>query len=85
MSEKESITHFIIHRMTEESHEEQSNAPKVLSCGGMYLSRPRNSASLKRLEYNVLNLANQKEPVKICTGKRWANPLYEMLHKEVLN
>lgn len=85
MNGRESITHFIVQRVTEETTCAQRANPTVLSCGGMYLSRPVAKAPFQKLQYNILNLANQKEPVKVFTGQRPLNMLMEILSKEILN
>lgn len=60
--------------------------PAVLSCGGMYLSRPKAQLP-QRIVYHVLNLANQEEPTKIFTGRHHllANILHQALAKEAMN
>ena len=83
---KESITHFIVQRVTEETCGNQaSENPTVLSCGGMYLPRPKLNPQDSRVIYHILSLANQNEPTKIFTGRRPINALFQILSKENMN
>lgn len=79
-----SITRLILERTAVESrHYPPTNHPAVLSCGGMYLPRTKDPAPV---HYNILNLANEKEPIKIYVGRRrLTNLLYHILAKEAMN
>lgn len=81
-----SITRLILERAAQgEQNFVGYKNPAVLSCGGMYLARPRSFVPAK-VFYDVLNLANPKEPIKIYTGRhRLANLLHQVLAKEALN
>ena len=81
-----SITQLILQRATEEGQGFLGNKnPAVLSCGGMYLPRPK-TALPPRIVYHVLNLANKQEPIKIYVGRRaLTNLLHQVLAKEALN
>ena len=57
--------------------------PTILSCGGIYIPRRKLPA---KIVYHVLNLANEKEPIKIYTGRsRMTNFLQQVLAKESMN
>lgn len=81
-----SMTRLILERTTEEGQwVSDARNPAVLSCGGMYLPRPKTQAP-PRVFYHVLNLANPKEPIKIFIGQqRMANLLHQALAKEAMN
>ncbi len=85
MNGRESITHFIVQRVTEETTSAPRANPTVLSCGGMYLPRPKTKTPFQKISYDILNLANQSEPAKVFTGQRPLNMLMEALSKEILN
>lgn len=84
MNDGYSITQILFERTKEaEKGFLDDPHPTVLSCGGIYL--PRRKRTLK-VAYQVLNLANEKEPIKIYTGRRsLPNFLQEVLAKEGLN
>lgn len=79
-----SITKYIFERTREaESDFVNHPNPTVLSCGGIYIPRRKTT---DKLIYQVLNLPNEAEPIKIYTGRRGVlNKLNEVLAKEVLN
>lgn len=79
-----SITQFLFERLRETEAGFLNNPnPTVLSCGGIYLPRRKLSA---RVVFQVLNLANNREPIKIYTGRHGKiNLLQEVLSKEILN
>lgn len=81
-----SITRLILERSVLESRQyHPANQPAVLSCGGMYLPRAKTTTNNK-IVFHVLNLANEKEPIKIYVGRRGlANQLYQILAKEAMN
>ncbi|OGQ04462.1 MAG: hypothetical protein A2W61_03580 [Deltaproteobacteria bacterium RIFCSPLOWO2_01_44_7] len=81
-----SITKLILQRTSEEGQGFMDHKnPAVLSCGGMYLPRPK-TALPPRVVYHVLNLANKQEPIKIYIGRRAiTNLLHQVLAKEALN
>lgn len=79
------ISRLIFERAAEESLFKERQHPTVLSCGGMYLPRTK-SAFAPNTSYHVLNLANEKEPIKIYVGRRNpVNLLHQVLAKEALN
>ncbi len=56
--------------------------PTVLSCGGIYIPhRARRNSPL----YHILNTPSDTEPVKVVTGVKPRNVLYEVMQKESLN
>lgn len=61
-----------------------SKHPMVLSCGGIYIPRPKPMGPNDEI-YKILNIANQKEPTKIVMGPIHLNLLQEVLHKESMN
>lgn len=81
-----SMTRMILERAVEEGKQAGVNRhPTVLSCGGMYLPRTRTSVP-GPVNYHVLNLANENEPIKIYVGRRANfNLLYQVLAKEAMN
>ena len=82
----ESITQFLIQRVVEETRDRRiMNNPTVLSCGGMYLPRPKFNFQNSILSYDVLSLANSDKPVKVVTGSHPVNALHQILFKESMN
>lgn len=81
-----SISRFVVERATEESVRipGSSNGPTVLSCGGLYLPKPKLNSNLK-VTYQILNLANEREPTKVLSNQRPVNVLQQVLAKESLN
>ncbi|MBI2091798.1 MAG: hypothetical protein HYT75_02220 [Deltaproteobacteria bacterium] len=61
-----------------------SKHPMVLSCGGIYIPRPK-AASAADGKLNILNVANTKEPTKVIGNGIPMNLLQEVLHKESMN
>ncbi len=58
--------------------------PTVLSCGGIYIPRPRPMGPNDEI-YKIINSPNQKEPTKVVMGSLHLNILMEVLHKESMN
>lgn len=56
--------------------------PTVLSCGGIYIPH---RGSQERIPFQVITTSSQAEPVKVVTGARPRNILYEVLLKESMN
>ena len=56
--------------------------PTVLSCGGMYI--PHHGSQDAAL-YQIITTPSISEPVKVVTGSRPHNVLYEALIKESMN
>ncbi len=81
-----SLTKLILQRASEEGPVGLNpKNPTVLSCGGMYLPRPKISPP-PRMPYDVLHLANPKEPIKLYVGRRdLFNLLHQVLQKEAMN
>lgn len=79
-----SIARLILERAaTEGTRLSENRKTTILSCGGMYLAR---SGQIPPTVYHVLNLANQKEPIKIYVGRRGpVNQLHRALAKEAMN
>jgi len=61
-----------------------SKNPMVLSCGGIFIPRPRSPGQHDEI-YKILNVANTKGPTKIVSGSIPKNLLQEVLHKESMN
>ena len=80
------VTQLILQKAALEGERYLPNRnPTVLSCGGMYLPRPQNALPPK-IAYDVLNLANPKEPIKLYVGRRvLPNLLHQVLQKGTLN
>lgn len=67
-----------------EGVENPAKNPTVLSCGGIFIPRPREMKPGDPL-YHILNVANANEPTKIVTGIVPQNLLQAVLQKESLN
>ncbi|MDP2600639.1 MAG: hypothetical protein Q8P84_07925 [Deltaproteobacteria bacterium] len=81
------LTKLILQRASEEGTDGVSSNrhPTVLSCGGMYLPRPKTTTP-PRMPYDVLHLANPEEPIKLYMGRRnLFNLLHQVLQKEAMN
>lgn len=59
-----------------------SRNPTVLSCGGIFIPRPGEE---RHLASHIITTSSRDEPVKIVTGVRPRNALYEVLLKESMN
>ncbi len=78
-------TELIIERTVELSQGELSGAhPTVLSCGGIFVPRPRPINPLDPL-YHVLNTPNDGQPTKIVSALFTSNLLDEVSIKESAN
>jgi len=62
----------------------ESKNPMVLSCGGIFIPRPRPLGPKDEI-YKILNIANEKEPTKVVAVSFPMNLLQEVLHKESMN
>lgn len=58
--------------------------PTVLSCGGIYIPRPR-PLGAKDEFYKIINIANSQEPAKVVSGSIPMSILQTVLHKETMN
>ncbi|MFH1830067.1 MAG: hypothetical protein ABH871_04750 [Pseudomonadota bacterium] len=56
--------------------------PAVLSCGGMYIPH---RGQRQDVLYQIITTHKSDEPVKVVTGSRPKNVLYEVLLKESMN
>lgn len=79
-SEKEPVGELILGQIM--NPEQEGPSPTVLSCGGIYI--PHRSRE-EQVLYNIITTSNRNEPVKVVTGVRPRNQLYEVLFKESLN
>lgn len=61
-----------------------SKNPMVLSCGGIYVPHNRRR-SFERPLWHILNLADEKRPVKVVSGNLLKSALAEILAKEGMN
>ena len=57
-------------------------SPTVLSCGGIYIPH---RGEREEILYHVITTSCREEPVKVLTGARPRNVLYEVLLKESMN
>lgn len=80
------LTKLILQRASEEGPGAVGTKnPTVLSCGGMYLPRPKTTTP-PRIPYDILHLANPEEPIKLYMGRRnLFNLLHQVLQKEAMN
>ena len=84
-TERENQTELVVQQTLEEgSGELSSKNPMVLSCGGIYIPYHKRR-QLNRPLWEVLNLPDEKNPVKVVTSDLPKSPLAEMLDKENLN
>lgn len=79
---KEPIGEMILRRIFAGSEEVSAKHPTVLSCGGIYIP---NRVRRQRILYHILNTPSEQEPVKVVTGQRPRNRLFEVLMKESMN
>ncbi len=78
------ITQIIFEKIKEaEAGLLQDKSPTVISCGGIYIPRKKTP---DKITFQVLNLANDREPTKIYTGRQGRfHLLQDILAKEHLN
>lgn len=78
------ITQIIFEKIKEaEAGLLQDRNPTVISCGGIYIPRKKIP---DKIVFQVLNLANDQEPIKIYTGRHGRlHLLQDILAKEHLN
>lgn len=62
--------------------EQSFQNPTVLSCGGIYIPQ---QPEHQKILYHIITTSSHEEPVKILTGARPRNVLYEVLLKESMN
>lgn len=62
----------------------QGSHPTVLSCGGIFVPRPRPINPRDPL-YHILNTPHEVSPVKVVSALMHRNLLQEVLAKESLN
>lgn len=76
---------LIIKRAIEASSGQTSgNHPTVLSCGGIFVPRPKPLNPRDPL-YHILNTPSESQPVKVVSALIHRNILQEVLAKEALN
>jgi hypothetical protein len=83
MAQNEPVAKMLFNKALGANLGENSNERStVLSCGGIYIPHSkRHRISL----YQVLTMPGSEEPVKIFTGAKPKNILYEVLIKESMN
>lgn len=80
---KEAIPEVIVKQLfNNDPFELTSRNPAVLSCGGIYIPHKGRE---ERVLYHIINTSSEAEPVKVVTGMRPRNILYEVLIKESMN
>lgn len=85
MRMREETAELVVSDAFEESPGELSSRnPMVLSCGGIYIPYKKYS-NFSRPLWQVLNLANENEPVKVVSSNIPKSPLTEILEKESKN
>lgn len=83
---KRSMTQFIAERVAEESFNLKLNEnPTLLSCGGMFLPKPKANPSNARVRYHVVSVANKEEPTKVFSTRRNVNALNNVSMKSNMN
>ena len=60
----------------------EAEGPTVISCGGIYIPH---SGDRERTIYHIINTSSSEEPVKVVTGRRPRNVLFEILSRESMN
>ncbi len=84
-TENENPTELVVQQALEESPGELSSKnPMVLSCGGIYIPYHKRRR-MDRPLWEILNLADENNPVKLVTSDLPKSPLAEILEKENLN
>lgn len=79
------MTELVVEQVQEERLDGLNDKhPMVLSCGGIFVPRPRPMGPNDEI-FKILNIANEKEPTKIVSGAVMQNVLREVLHKESMN
>jgi len=82
---EEEMSELVVEQVSELNVGDQGNRnPTVLSCGGIYIPRPRPMGPNDEI-YKIINIANQKEPTKVVCGSFTMNLLQDVLHKESMN
>lgn len=82
---EQEMTSLVVEQAQEQSLDQFSTKqPMVLSCGGIFIPRKPTDPPNDAL-YEILNVANSKEPTKVVTGSIPRNILQEVLHKESMN
>ncbi len=83
--QEEEITNLVVENVPEEPMGGMNgNNPTVLSCGGIYVPRPR-PFNPKEEYFKIINIANENEPTKIVGSSVAINLLQNVLHKESMN
>lgn len=83
--QNEPMTTLVVEKVREEGiNDILPKHPMVLSCGGIFIPRQENKNPNNAI-YKILNIANEKEPIKIVENGMLRNMLQEILHKESLN
>ncbi len=79
------ITNLVVENVPDESMGGLGRSnPTVLSCGGIYIPRPK-PFDPKEEYFKIINIANDKEPTKIVGSSVAINLLQNVLHKESMN
>lgn len=83
--QEEEITNLVVENVpTEPMNGMGGRNPTVLSCGGIYIPRPK-PFDPKEEYFKIINIANEKEPTKVVGSSVAINLLQEVLHKESMN
>jgi hypothetical protein len=83
--QEEELTNLVVEGLPEQPvNGLNNNNPTVLSCGGIYVPRPR-PFDPKEEYFKIINIANEKEPTKIVGAAVTINLLQNVLHKESMN
>lgn len=82
---EQEMTELLVEHVAEPNLGEiTSKNPMVLSCGGMFIPRPKAMGPKDEL-YKVLNTPSNAEPTKLVSGNFSMNLLQDVLHKESMN
>lgn len=82
MATREPVGDLILKQLGGVECVEEGATPTVLSCGGMYIPR---SPGHERVLYHIITTSNNVEPVKVVTGARPHNILFDILLRESMN
>ena len=78
---KEPISEMILNQAFDPEKRDGAS-PTVLSCGGIYIPH---RGEREEILCHIITTSSREEPVKVVTGARPRNVLYEVLIKESMN
>jgi hypothetical protein len=78
---RQPVGELILNQVFDPEQRDQAS-PTVLSCGGIYIPH---RGRQEEILYHIITTSSREEPVKVVTGARPRNVLYEVLLKESMN